>query len=130
MKPIEIAIPFIGPSLNQYIRMNKYKRNDLTQKWHTIIKLMVTQQSIEIINEIDLPVIVRIFGYFQPGKRRYDCDNLVASVKLILDGIVRAGVLKNDSPKYIRSIELISAQTKEADHILVEIFPAGSSPAF
>ena len=44
-----------------------------------------------------------IITWYEPNLKR-DYDNIMAGQKFILDGLVVAGVLKNDTQKYINSI--------------------------
>jgi crossover junction endodeoxyribonuclease RusA len=44
--------------------------------------------------------------YYAPDNRRRDTTNLFPSIKAAMDGIVDAGVLKDDSDKYIVSYEI------------------------
>lgn len=39
--------------------------------------------------------------FYTPTKRNDPCDNLPASLKPIMDGIVKAGIIKDDSLNYI-----------------------------
>jgi len=45
---------------------------------------------------------VRCTVAFPPGKPRYDWTNLAAAAKLVEDGLVEAGVLREDGPTEIR----------------------------
>lgn len=41
--------------------------------------------------------------FFEPNKRR-DIDNVMSSTKYILDGLVKARILFDDSPSFVRKI--------------------------
>lgn len=41
--------------------------------------------------------------FYESGKKR-DEDNVISGLKYIMDGLVMAGVLKNDSPRYVHVI--------------------------
>jgi Holliday junction resolvase RusA-like endonuclease len=49
-------------------------------------------------NKIDVAIT-----WVEPNMRR-DPDNITAAQKFILDGLVRAGIIKDDSQKYVNSI--------------------------
>jgi crossover junction endodeoxyribonuclease RusA len=49
------------------------------------------------------PVEVAVTFHFRVTRTR-DRDNLVASLKPVLDGLVDAGILKDDSPTWLRSL--------------------------
>jgi crossover junction endodeoxyribonuclease RusA len=69
-------------------------------------------------NEIPCLDKVRIrVTFYPPNNRRRDSPNvLFATSKPIIDGIVDAGVLKDDSDKFVRGLELVPG-----DHVV----PAG-----
>lgn len=48
-------------------------------------------------SRITKPVEVELIAYFKG--RQLDCDNL--PIKLYIDGMVRAGLLANDTPRYL-----------------------------
>ena len=45
--------------------------------------------------------------YYAPDNRRRDVSNLFPSVKAAVDGIVDAGVLKDDSDKFVVALEIV-----------------------
>jgi len=47
--------------------------------------------------------VALIITWYEPDKRR-DLDNIMAGQKFILDGLVAAGTIPNDSQKYVRGI--------------------------
>lgn len=47
------------------------------------------------------PVRVRYIVHLPPGRRAMDRDNLVACMKPVLDGLVRGGVMPDDSPEHV-----------------------------
>ena len=47
----------------------------------------------------DSPVTVR-FTWVE-GNRRRDIDNVAFAKKFVLDGLVQAGVIGNDTPQYV-----------------------------
>lgn len=54
------------------------------------------------INRITKPIDVHIL-WVEPNCRR-DHDNVAAGKKFILDGLVEAGIIKNDSPAFVRDM--------------------------
>ena len=59
-------------------------------------------------------------SFFEPNKKR-DADNVFAGVKYILDGLVQAGVLPNDSRKYVEEIAFAVKVDKQNPRVEVEI---------
>jgi len=47
--------------------------------------------------------VALVITWYEPDQRR-DPDNIMAGQKFILDGLVRAGTITNDSRRYIQSI--------------------------
>jgi Holliday junction resolvase RusA-like endonuclease len=47
--------------------------------------------------------VVLVITWYEPDRRR-DPDNIMAGQKFILDGLVAAGTIPNDSQKYVRGI--------------------------
>ena len=48
--------------------------------------------------------------YYAPDNRRRDVSNLFPSCKAIIDGIVDAGVIKDDNDKYVVSMEMVRGE--------------------
>lgn len=108
---IELTIPDIAPSANHfYAGMNVHARRKLAHRWHGIVIISVKSQKIKRIAEY--PVDVTVYCNFGKGKRMLDADNLFPTIKLILDGLILAGILVDDSPKYIRSVRLIPERNR------------------
>lgn len=59
-------------------------------------------QAAMVLKPIDCPVNVSILWY-EPNAKR-DIDNVAAGIKFILDGIVMAGKLPNDTRKWVKRI--------------------------
>ena len=56
----------------------------------------------KVMDPIDYPV--RVEFVWVEGNRRRDLDNISAATKFVLDGIVEAGILIDDSQKWVRSL--------------------------
>jgi Holliday junction resolvase RusA-like endonuclease len=48
--------------------------------------------------------------YYAPNNRRRDMSNLFPSVKSAVDGLVDSGVLKDDSDRYVVSLEMLRGE--------------------
>ena len=86
------TIPFIPPSNNQFIgKDQKFRYQKIKKEWEQIIKLYTLK------NKPFKPVKqcrLTLFYYFKDKTRR-DPDNY--SGKFILDGLVKAGIIYDDS---------------------------------
>lgn len=93
-------ITFIGAmkSLNEYInaeRSNRYAGAGIKKQQTAWIQL----QCIGIVPVVHYPV--RVLFHWHTKDTRKDPDNIDAARKFVLDGLVKAGVLVNDSWRYI-----------------------------
>ena len=61
-----------------------------------------------------------VITWFEPDRRR-DPDNIMAGQKFILDGLVAAGAIPNDSQKYIQGIVHRFRVDKRNPRVEVEI---------
>jgi len=67
-----------------------------------------------------------IIKWYEPDSRR-DIDNIAAGgTKFIMDALVHAGVIKDDSQKYVKSISHEFYVDKQNAHIEVEIQDIGA----
>ena len=58
--------------------------------------------------------------FYEPDRRR-DVDNVSFASKFILDGLVKAQILQNDSQKYVSEIQSTVGVDKKNPRIEVEI---------
>jgi Holliday junction resolvase RusA-like endonuclease len=64
-----------------------------------------------------------IIEFVVPDKRRRDLDNLVASSKVLTDGIVASGLIADDSTEVIRSVMYSVRYEKGAAETIYTIMP-------
>lgn len=89
--------------LNEFIkanRTNKYQGNTMKQRNEKAVLLAIRAAKLKPIEKY--PVELQI-AWFEPNKRR-DCDNVTFGIKYIQDALVTAGILKDDSQKYISKL--------------------------
>ena len=60
-----------------------------------------------------------IFTAYYKGNRKHDPDNLY--VKPFLDGLVQAGMIKDDSNLYVQSVTLKVETGAKSDYVTIEI---------
>lgn len=82
----------VHPSLNKWAIANRFAANKEKQVWKEMVYWACKEKGIKAT--IRGPVRVEIHYKFK-DKRRRDCDNYTP--KFILDGLVEAGVLVDDS---------------------------------
>ncbi len=91
------------PDLNTYIlieRGNRYAAADTKANWTAIVANEIKTQKIK---PVTMPLTLIITWYVKDKKR--DKDNIMFGQKFILDGLVKAKVLKNDGWNDIADIE-------------------------
>ncbi len=86
--------------LNTFIKAlnaHYHAGNNIKQQETDYVYLMALKQKIKPITQY--PVVVNFEWYC--ANERKDIDNVAFAKKFILDGLVRAGVLVNDSRRYV-----------------------------
>ncbi len=98
---MRLFIEYTPPNWNEYInaeRTNKYIANNIKQQEKQIVRLLTRGK--KYTGNYPVEVIVRPHY----NAYRQDLDNF--RYKGLLDGLVSAGVLKNDNLKHIQKITL------------------------
>ena len=97
---MEIVIPdFKAPSLNKsYAGRHWSKRKAEADEIHELVFIEVLNNKLKPIKEF--PVDVTVVAYYKQ-KRRHDSGNV--SSKEIIDGLVMAKILPDDSTEYLRN---------------------------
>lgn len=114
---MKIFIPYEFVSWNDYIRVergNKYQANYIKQSEKMIVRAEVTGKY-----RGTYPITLAVRPYFH-NKRR-DLDNY--RIKGLVDGLVCAGVIKNDNLNCINKIIIEPIFTDE-EGVEIEITPA------
>lgn len=96
-----ITIPGELPSMNEIIDTSKshYAKYSKMKKEHTDLVAWIAMTKIrKQLEKIDLDIT------WHCKDRMKDKDNIVAGVKFILDGLVKAGVIKGDGWKQVGDI--------------------------
>ncbi len=115
-----LKLPFRLESYNNYINMNRrnvylannYKR-DVQKDIIAYIKKCKLQKCTK---SVKLNIL-----WIEKTKKR-DVDNIQSGQKFILDALVQAKILENDSPKYVTQINhKIGYDSINGDKIIVEI---------
>ena len=91
------------PSLNEYIKVlnnNRYYANTFKQAVESDLLWAIKNSRMK---PTDKPCIANIT--FHEENRRRDIDNIYSANKYILDALRKAGIIKNDSQKYITDVK-------------------------
>lgn len=95
-----VYVPWIGPSMNTiWAGVSWHKRKQIADAGHKAC------WPLKLIKPFSNPVKLA----FQPvvKGRRYDCCNYALTNKVIVDGMVRCGLLKDDTNKYVLGVETL-----------------------
>ena len=98
---MKIKIPYMPPNWNDYInaeRTNKYKANNLKQQETQIMMYFCKGKRYAGGYPVQITLRPHYSAY------RQDLDNF--RYKGLLDGLVSAGVIKNDNLKHIQRINI------------------------
>lgn len=121
------------PSLNEYVnkcRVNPYagaqfkKDVDANIRWY--IRKCLSKNLLRPIKTAEYPVRLEILWREKTAKR--DVDNIKSAVKYILDGLQEAGIIANDSQKYVSQIyDRVEVEKTKASRVFVKIIPNGGT---
>lgn len=118
----EFLIRYKLPSLNEYTaacRANAYKGAKFKAEVEVIIGWAIKQAlTSKRLQKPTKPVVVK-FEWHEKTKKR-DADNVAFAKKFILDALVKCGVLKDDSRKYVKGFYDAIIDDKE-DFVIVEL---------
>jgi crossover junction endodeoxyribonuclease RusA len=84
---------------------NRWQRAERTKQWRLAFALLARNQKIPKLASAKIVV-----EPWQQGGRLADVASCNPSVKAAIDGLVDAGVLEDDSPAYLKSIEFLPPQ--------------------
>lgn len=112
MHTLKYIIKAIPPSNNQFIGRNeRWKYQEVKKQWADLINIVCRPKPKKPLQK----AVVTIAYYFK-DKRRRDPDNY--SGKMILDGLVRADILQDDS---FNNIDLLLRGNYDKDNPRTEI---------
>ena len=95
---LTIRLPGTPPNPND--RMNHWDRNEAIQEWKQMAFIAsLEQRPYPCLSRARLSCTFRF-----PNTRRHDFDNLVASLKGAIDGLVLAKVLTDDTTEVVAGI--------------------------
>lgn len=90
---IRLTIPGIPPSINKWRNMHHFSEAKQKKHWEEIVGWEVLRQKVKPSQPISKSLTT--YTYYFPTKHRHDPSNY--SPKWIEDGLVKAGILEDDS---------------------------------
>lgn len=119
---IILTLPFVAPSLNKFLgRSHWNERHKITKMWYRAIWALCCEQKIKPITKF--PVNIRTQSFFADNRPR-DRSNWITANKFGVDGLVRCGVLPDDSGKYVWEdtvLPLVYGHDKNETVITIEV---------
>jgi Holliday junction resolvase RusA-like endonuclease len=88
------------------------KRRKIVNAWHTLVCRCIKMQRIGRWTA-SYPVDIDVTCLFGKGRRIMDADNLQATAKMSIDSLKLAGVIPDDSPRYVRSVKLTALKAQD-----------------
>lgn len=116
-------IPGRLPGLNEIIDAAKQGKGKYQP--YALMKEKYTEMIAWIAKKLpSYEKVALVITWYEPNSRR-DPDNIMAGQKFILDALVHAGVIPNDSQRYIQGILHRFRVDKQNPRIEVEIVDTG-----
>ena len=109
------------PDLNETIdvcRRDKYMAAREKKRCTEMVAWIARAANIKRMSRVDL-----IVTWYEETRKR-DPDNIHAGIKFILDGLVLAGVIKNDTQRYVGDVTHRVRLDRDNPRIEVEILEA------
>lgn len=91
-----VQLPAGLPLLNANQRLHWRRRAELTKNLRTLVWLLARDAGVPALRRAHV-----VAEYRPPDRRRRDVHNLYPSAKAAVDGLIDAGVLPDDSDRYL-----------------------------
>lgn len=118
MYHLKLEIPELPASLNKSLRTYRHDRDRSNKKWYELIWLLTRSK------RPDLPLKKARIKITRCYYRSLDFDGLVGSLKPVVDGLTRAGVIYDDRWKITGKWEIdqVFRPLKNGPLLIVEVF--------
>ena len=97
-----IRVNEFPPTLNELNNIHYRVRAKKKEYWSKLIEKECIAQQIKPMNKVSVT-----FEFYLPDKRRRDLDNLGFAAKFVLDGLVNAGILVDDSYREVSELRFV-----------------------
>ena len=112
-----INVPWIGPPTNKMYAGQHWSRRKITADTGHMATFVEVREFVG--NRFKKPVTLTFTPHH--NGRLYDLDGYLYTCKIIIDGLVKAGLLKDDSQKYVRGITILPTVKSEDRFMQVDI---------
>lgn len=99
MSMLKIEIPEIHPSLNDWTKWHHYHRAQEKKRWEELVYYCALHTKPLAAETVKVEV-----RYYFPTKTARDLDNYCP--KFLLDGLVKAGILKDDNSSVVKELSV------------------------
>ena len=113
---IAFTIPGRLPDCNTFYRAQRYNQGKTKRDADELVAWCAKAARIK---PIESPVRLHITWYEQNAKR--DHDNVSFGIKFVQDGLVKAGILQDDGPRYVKGFSHDFEIDRKNPRIEVEI---------
>jgi hypothetical protein len=110
MLQLEIPIHEKVSANKIYSGLNHWHRTRLKDDYHSLVLSEVRKMEKKSGTKLHADGAVSIDFAFGWKGRVLDCSNCFFMAKMIEDGLVKAGVLKDDSPDYVEGLRVTSVK--------------------
>lgn len=104
------------------MRANNWVKARITKTIRAEAKLLALSQKLPTFT---VPVEILVVQHQAPGKRTHDAENVAPLGKAAIDGLRDAGVLRNDSAKYVTKVSYTVGERRPGGQFVLHITPAG-----
>ncbi|MEC0231168.1 RusA family crossover junction endodeoxyribonuclease [Paenibacillus alba] len=111
-----IRVNEFPPTLNELNNMHFMKRAKLKEVWESIVGRACLEHMVSPVAKVSITL-----EFFFPDKRRRDPDNHAFAAKFLLDGLVKAGVLTDDSFDEVTELRIVKGGVSKPKHILIHL---------
>ena len=124
---IKFSIPIIAPTLNKWYAGNHWtQRKKVADEWHLAVLILCRQDNIKPVESY--PVCITTKTYFKTNRKR-DTSNCFPANKLAEDALVKAGILKDDTPQYVsKHIVYLPEFGQHRDETVITVSYDGKKP--
>ena len=106
MKSVTIIVPFLAPSTNEiYSGVHWSKRKALKNQAAQAVMVACAEYR-KVLSQAISPVIIQTTGLLGKGQRSYDISNYSYNHKLIEDGLVKCGVIPDDTIEFVKGMNI------------------------
>ena len=108
-----VLVPGVGPSFNDWYKTLHWAvRKKTVDFWHDEVQNAILEQK---VGKLSFPVILLFRLEIKKGVIVRDSSNCSITVKLMEDGLVKAGILKGDDPRFVRAIIMFACRSVDEE---------------